>query len=97
MTEPLFPLGRIVMTTNLQGQLQETDSAGWEEELQGLIRRHVTGDWGDLDQEDRQENQLSLEKGFRIFSAYNTDAGIRLYIITEADRSYTTCLLPSDY
>ena len=97
MTEPLFPLGRIVMTTNLQGQLQETDPAGWEEELQGLIRRHVTGDWGDLDQEDRQENQLSLDKGFRIFSAYNTDGGIRLYIITEADRSYTTCLLPSDY
>ena len=97
MTEPLFPLGRIVMTTNLQGQLQETDPAGWEKELQGLIRWHVTGDWGDLDQQDRQENQLSLEKGFRIFSAYNTDGGIRLYIITEADRSYTTCLLPSDY
>ena len=53
MTEPLFPLGRIVMTTNLQGQLQETDPAGWEEELQGLIRRHVTGDWGDLDRATR--------------------------------------------
>ena len=97
MTEPLFPLGRIVMTTNLQGELQEAEPEGWEEGLQGLIRRHVTGDWGDLDQQDRQENRLSLEKGFRIFSAYNTDVGIRLYIITEADRSYTTCLLPSDY
>ena len=97
MPTELFPLGRVVMTTNLQGQLQEADPEGWEEELQGLIRRHVTGDWGDLDQHDRQENQLSLENGFRIFSAYNTDAGIRLYIITEADRSCTTCLLPADY
>ncbi len=95
--EPLFPLGRIVMTTNLQGQLQEADPEGWEEELQGLIRRHVTGDWGDLDQHDRRENQLALEKGLRIFSAYTTSSGIKLYIITEADRSVTTALLPQDY
>ena len=97
MLEPLFPLGRVVMTTNLQGQLQEADPAGWEREMQGLIRRHVSGDWGDLDQHDRRENQVALEKGFRIFSAYNTGTGIRLYIITEADRSCTTCLLPADY
>ena len=95
--EPLFPLGRITMTTNLQGQLQEANPEGWEEELHGLIRRHVTGDWGDLDEHDRGENQLALENGFRIFSVYNTTSGVRLYIITEADRSYTTCLLPSDY
>ena len=76
--EPLFPLGRITMTTNLQGQLQEADPEGWEEELQGLIRRHVTGDWGDLDDHDRQENQLALEKGFRILSAYNSGTGSRL-------------------
>ncbi len=95
--EPLFPLGRTVITRNLQDQLQESYPEGWQEELYELIGRHATGDWGDLDEHDRQENQLSLEKGFRIFSAYNTDGGIRLYIITEADRSYTTCLLPSDY
>ncbi len=83
------------MTTNLQGQLQEADPEGWEEELQGFIRRHAAGDWGDLDQHDQRENQLALEKGFRIFSAYNTSTGIRLYIITEADRSVTTALLPA--
>ena len=88
MPTELFPLGRVTMATNLQGQLQEADAEGWEEELQGLIRRHVTGDWGDLDQHDKRENQLALEKGFRIFSAYNTNTGIRLYIITEADRSW---------
>ena len=85
--EPLFPLGRIVMTTNLQGQLQEADPEHWEEELKALIDRHATGDWGDLGEEDKQENQLSLEQGFRIFSAYTASIGIRLYIITEADRS----------
>ena len=48
MPTELFPLGRVVMTTNLQGQLQEANPEGWEEELQGFIRRHVTGDWGGL-------------------------------------------------
>ncbi len=97
MPTELFPLGRVVMTTNLQGQLQEADPEGWEEELQGLIRRHVSGDWGDLDEEDKRENQISLERGFRIFSAYNTSKDIRVWVITEADRSYTTVLLPEDY
>ena len=97
MPDQLFALGRITMTTNLQGQLQETNPEGWEEELKVLIDRHVSGDWGDLDEHDRGENQLALEKGFRIFSVYNTGSGIKLYIITEADRSYTTALLPEDY
>ncbi len=97
MADQLFPLGRITMTTSLQGQIQEANPGGWEEELQGLIRRHVSGDWGDLDDEEKQENQISLERGFRIFSAYNTSGDIRVWVITEADRSITTCLLPQDY
>ena len=97
MADQLFSLGRITMTTNLQGQLQETNPEGWEEELKGLMDRHVSGDWGDMDEEDKRENQNSLERGFRIFSAYNTSKDIRIWIITEADRSITTCLLPEDY
>ena len=97
MPEQLFPLGRIMITTNLQGQLQETNPEGWEEELQGFIRRHTSGDWGDMDKEDKQQNDLSVKRGFRMFSAYNTEAGFRVWVITEADRSCTTVLLPEDY
>ncbi len=97
MPEQLFPLGRVMMTTNLQGKVQEANPEHWEEELQELIRRHASGDWGDLDEEDKQENNLSLERGFRIFSAYNTSSGMRVWIITEADRSVSTVLLPEDY
>lgn len=97
MTERLFPLGRIVMTTNLQGKLQEANPEHWEEELQELIRRHASGDWGDMGEEDKRENNLSLERGFRIFSAYTTSQGIKVWVITEADRSVTTALLPEDY
>ena len=93
----LFSLGRVTMTTNLQGRLQEADSEHWEEELKALVDRHVSGDWGDLGEEDKQENDLSVKRGFRILSAYTTSAGVKLWIITEADRSYTTCLLPEDY
>ena len=97
MPDQLFPLGRIVMTTNLKSKLQEADVEGWEEELQQFITRHASGDWGELDEEDKRENQLSLERGFRIFSAYNTTKDIRVWVITEADRSCTTALLPEDY
>ena len=97
MPDQLFPLGRIVMTANLQGRFQEANPEHWEEELQRLITRHVSGDWGDLDEEDKRENQLSLERGFRILSAYTTASEIRVWVITEADRSCTTALLPEDY
>ena len=97
MPEQLFPLGRIMMTTNLQGKLQEANPEGWEEELQGLITRHASGDWGDIAEEDQRENELSVRQGFRIFSAYTTGSGIRVWVITEADRSVTTALLPQDY
>ena len=61
-----------------------------------LLTRHVTGDWGDLGEEDKKENELSVKKGFRILSAYTLKNGERAWIITEADRSVTTILLPSD-
>jgi hypothetical protein len=64
--------------------------------LMDYLQRHLSGDWGDLTRDDQQENEFSLKNGFRILSAYNTMSG-RLWIITEADRSATTFLLPSEY
>ena len=95
--EALFSLGQVVMTNNLKHRLEEANPTGWFEELDGLIRRHVSGDWGDLDEHDVGINTGALKDGGRIFSAYHTTDGTKLYVITEADRSYTTALLPEDY
>ena len=62
----------------------------------GLLGRHAAGDWGDLDAHDRRQNERALRTGTRLFSAYETSAG-RVWIITEADRSSTCILLPSEY
>jgi hypothetical protein len=62
-----------------------------------FLDRHVNGDWGDLPEEDKQENEVSVEQGFRILSAYATSAGDTIWILTEADRSVTTLLLPEEY
>lgn len=61
-----------------------------------LLSRHVRGDWGDLTEEDKQENELSVREGFRILSAYGQGSQ-RLWVITKADRSVTTILLPEEY
>ena len=61
------------------------------------LRRHMSCDWGELSEDDIAENQLSLEKGFRLLSNYQTGKGQQLWIITEADRSATTVLLASEY
>jgi hypothetical protein len=88
----LFELGRIVATP---GALQALEAAG--EQPTEFIDRHVSGDWGELDEEDKRENEFSLRNGFRILSAYTTSAGDKIWIITEADRSATTFLLPEEY
>jgi hypothetical protein len=62
-----------------------------------FILRHIQGDWGNLSPEDVQENELALEHGFRLLSAYDLTDATRIWIITEADRSATTILLPSEY
>jgi len=61
------------------------------------VQRHQDGDWGDLCEADRQENEFSLIHGFRLLSAYHLNSGAQIWIITEADRSATTILLPSEY
>jgi len=62
-----------------------------------FLARHAARDWGELDREDSRENEYSLAHGFRLLSSYTTAAGEKLWIITEADRSATTLLLPEEY
>ena len=89
-TKTRFPLGRIVATP---GAL---DLAGESPLIGQLIRRHASGDWGDLGESDRRLNEEAIANGDRIHSAYNTPVG-RFWIMTEHDRSVTTVLLPEEY
>jgi hypothetical protein len=85
-----FSLGRVVITPNALERLNSTDATS-------SLWRHACGDWGDLGPEDVQENELSLKEGFRLFSVFKDRSGTKFYIITEADRSVTTILLPENY
>jgi hypothetical protein len=91
-SRPLFPLGQTVATP---GALDALAATG--EIPQTFLDRHVTGDWGEVDAEDRQANLDALVHGERLLSAYRTSLGARLWVITEADRSVTTILLPEEY
>lgn len=92
MRNVLFPFGQIAATP---GALEALEEAG--ERPATLLKRHITGDWGEVDEEDFQENERSLVDGCRLLSAYTLSTGTKLWIITEADRSVTTILLPSEY
>ena len=87
-----FPIGQVVATP---GALAAFNSAG--QTPLDFIRRHATGDWGDLDDHDREENERSLKNGCRLLSAYHLRDGTKIWVITEADRSATTLLLPEEY
>jgi hypothetical protein len=87
--ETRFPLGRIVMTRNAADRL---DAAA----VQEALRRHASGDWGDICPEDACQNELSLKEGLRLMSVYGSGER-KFWIITEADRSVTTVLIPDDY
>lgn len=67
-----------------------------DEVLFGLFR-HLSGDWGHVDEDDWKENEAALENGFRLFSAYYGRNDTQFWIITEHDRSATTILLPGEY
>jgi hypothetical protein len=85
-----FQLGQIVATPNALNHLTQDD-------IRSGIIRHQSGDWGDLDADDRKENDLALERGTRLLSAYQASNGVKFWIITEADKSSTTVLMPEDY
>ena len=90
--QPLFGVGQLVATHGALAALEKTGQSPVE-----FLARHVTGDWGELPVEDRTENFLSVKQGFRLLSSYRTLAGDRIWVITEADRSLTTLLLPDEY
>ena len=92
MSTPKFPLGRVVATPGVLRAITEAGNSPQE-----FLDRHIAGDWGDLDDEDRKENEFSVANGFRILSAYRLRDGIKIWVITEADRSATTFLLPEEY
>jgi hypothetical protein len=90
--ETTFPLGGIVATPGALEALAASGQTGAE-----FLARHQSGDWGTVGPADAAENQLSIEQGFRILSAYTLKSGTRIWIITEADRSSTCILLPEEY
>jgi hypothetical protein len=90
--KPLFDLGRLVATPRALAILEKSGQHPMD-----FLSRHVTGDWGELSEDYRKENQFSLENGFRLLSSYRTTVGENIWVITEADRSHTTLLLPEEY
>ncbi len=87
----LFSLGRTLATPAAREELSELNYSPLD-----LLRRHMSGDWSEMDEEDQQSNHEAITEGSRIFSAY-TIQGVKFWVITEADRSSTTILLPSEY
>ena len=85
-------MGQIVATPLVVDIFEEAD-----EYYLDYLERHVTGDWSEMDKEDQKENRYSVDKYLRIFSAYTLSNGVKIWIITEADRSATTILLPEEY
>jgi hypothetical protein len=85
-----FRLGQIVATPHALEVLDHTD-------ILGAIDRHQTGEWGEVCREDRIANDQALVNGTRLLSVYRSATGLKFWIITEADRSVTTVLMPEDY
>lgn len=90
--QPLFRLGRLVSTPGALAALETAQA-----DALALLARHVTGDWSEMDETDQQANWLAVEEGSRVFSAYRLRTGVKLWVITEADRSATVLLLPDEY
>lgn len=85
-------MGKPIITPAAQAALDEVGISGFL-----LLARHIHGDWGDLSVEDLAENEVALLTGRRLLSSYELSGGNKAWILTEADRSVTTILLPEDY
>jgi len=90
MAVQTFPLGNVVITPNALGHLTPAD-------IQLGLQRHQAGDWGELGEEDWQENDRARHIGLRLLSSYRSSRGVTFWIITEASRTATTLLMPEDY
>jgi|OM-RGC.v1.029590558 hypothetical protein len=89
---PRFKLGRIFATPAAIDVLSDVQVS-----IVDLLIRHVRGDWGDIPEADREQNELSVDVGLRLLSSYVLPNGQTVWVITEWDRSSTTFLLPGDY
>lgn len=85
-----FRLGQIVATSNALLHLSQQD-------IDLAIGRHQAGEWGALDEADKTTNESALERGGPLFSRHLSAQNVVFWVITEADRSVTTVLLPEDY
>ena len=91
-TSGRFPLGRVLTTPGTIEALAQANVDGRK-----LLSKHHRGEWGDLSEDDKAENEFSVDKYLHIFSSYRISDDEKVSIITEADRSVTTLLLPSEY
>ena len=92
IARPKFNLGKLVATPGAIEALADAKQSPME-----FVARHIKGDWGDVCDEDRQANEDALRHGERLLSVYRTSKGVKIWIITEADRSSTCVLLPEEY
>lgn len=95
-----FPFGQLYQTSRMFDAACE--HRPFARFIRRCIFRHLRGDWGDCCHEDRDRNDIALQGGDRLFSVYEIPQGLfalesKIWIITEADRSYTTVLFPSEY
>jgi hypothetical protein len=92
ITKPKFRLGKLVATPGALDALTEAEQTPME-----FISRHLKGDWGECCEEDRQTNEDALRHCARLFSVYRTAKAVKIWVVTEADRSSTCVLLPEEY
>ncbi|QSI78782.1 hypothetical protein [Niveibacterium microcysteis] len=92
LPQPLFPLGRTLITPGALDLL-----ANFNQSPSSLLFRHASGDWGCVCEEDATANTSAVNDGSRILSAFSVGGFTTVWIITEADRSSTTILLPEEY
>ena len=90
--KPQFRLGQVVATPGALDAFQRTGQSPTI-----FLQRHAAGDWGDLCDEDRRTNDAALMHGDRLFSSYQVTPALKIWIITELNRSVTTLLLPDEY
>lgn len=91
-TRPKFGLGQLLATPGALDALEEANQSPQE-----FVNRHLRLEQGELSEADHKENLFSVDKHLRVFSAYRTAKGVKVWVITEADRSATTILLPEEY
>lgn len=86
-----FPLGRLFVTRGISDLIDQGIN------IYTFLKRHVNADWGDICEADKTLNDLAINSNDRLFSSYQVHPELKIWIITEADRSATTMLLPSEY